>query len=395
MSFPKVVALDTDWTIWQGFLNPALLGKGPGATPKLEDNIARVDRSVLQDGTNHANFVRVCDDVSKIINDILKNGAKLAIVSRNPSKAVCDRALYYYNTINPKDEKEWSIIDMVAYDEVVDGKSSYFFEVMFDDEAFNNVVKVELGTAFQLVRDKLGMTWDVYQQGIDAWRRAKNITIPPHMGGVPNRRLIGYTGLNRPWIDLVQRKEGIVDTTAYYRWGYGLYVADNLGIAKMYNSMERDLGFEAHVCAVYVNDYDIWTRMNKIWVPENTGNPAQMMNRTWSAEETGKNQEDRDAFIAAQWGVRTPYALFSRHFWFNKLPLPQGQRWNEMLLSTQIVRALIDITLLSDAEVDQILSAGISPIFQNSIKEWHTTVPNETRQEFLTRGETDLYQLSA
>ena len=31
--------------------------------------------------------------------------------------------MYYFNAINPKDGKEWSIIHLVQYDEVVDRKS--------------------------------------------------------------------------------------------------------------------------------------------------------------------------------------------------------------------------------------------------------------------------------
>ncbi|KAF9525300.1 acid phosphatase-domain-containing protein [Crepidotus variabilis] len=399
MSYPKIVAFDTDWTIWKSFLDAAELGKGSNSAPKLEDNIARADRWLLRDKS-----LALPSLTPDLINDVLKNNAKLAIVSRNPNKALCDRALYYYNTIIPKDDKEWSIIDMVSYDEVVDGRwhfrrimgwsgSDYSDMLMFDDEAFNNVVKIELGTAFQLVRDKKALTWELYQEGLDAWRRAKKITIPSNVTTPPRRALIGYTGLNKFWIDLVNKREGVVDRTTSYRWGYGLYVADNLGIAKMYHNMEKDIGKDSSVCAVYVKDYDTWARMNKIWVPENTEKPPQMNSGTWFAEETGRNQEDRDAIIAERWGVRTPYALFSRHFWFNRLPIPEGQqRWSEMLLSRQIVRALIEITLLSD---DQTLKAGTSPIFQNSVKEWNITVPDGTRKEFLKREEKELYQLMA
>jgi len=119
MSFPKIVALDTDWTIWQGFLDYKKWGKGPGRVNPVEDNIERVDRRLLRDKTNHDNWIRVYDDISKVVNDILSNGAQLAIVSRNPSKAMCDRALYHFKTTNPSDGNEWPIIHLVKYDEVV------------------------------------------------------------------------------------------------------------------------------------------------------------------------------------------------------------------------------------------------------------------------------------
>jgi hypothetical protein len=37
---------------------------------------------------NDDNWIRVYDDISKVVNDILSNGAQLAIVSRNPSRAM-------------------------------------------------------------------------------------------------------------------------------------------------------------------------------------------------------------------------------------------------------------------------------------------------------------------
>lgn len=82
-------------------------------------------------------------DIPRIVTDILKNGASLAIVSRNTSKAlsvylitsctsryltlICcyrsDRALYYFKAEDPKSGEMTSIIKMVRYDEVVDGES--------------------------------------------------------------------------------------------------------------------------------------------------------------------------------------------------------------------------------------------------------------------------------
>ena len=79
---------------------------------------------------------------------------------------------------------------------------------------------------FEFLPNGGGLTWDAYWQGIEAWRRAKRITIPS--GIQPKHRVIGYSGLPIQWIDLVRKREGTVDTTIPYRWGYALYIASSV-----------------------------------------------------------------------------------------------------------------------------------------------------------------------
>lgn len=124
--YPKLVALDTDGTIFTGELNQKVWGKGPKASQKLTDNVEQVDDFCLRDKSNHANQIHLNKDIPRIVTDILQNGASLAIVSRNTSKALCDRALYYFKAIDPKTGEKKSIIDMVRYDEVVDGGSEFY-----------------------------------------------------------------------------------------------------------------------------------------------------------------------------------------------------------------------------------------------------------------------------
>ncbi len=82
------------------------------------------------------------------------------------------------------------------------------------------------GVSFELARDKKGLTFDVYQRGLRAWRRAKTITIP--RGPAPNRqrKLIAYSGISPLWQSLVNKGEGIVETGIPYRWGYAFYAGD-------------------------------------------------------------------------------------------------------------------------------------------------------------------------
>jgi len=256
---------------------------------------------------------------------------------------------------------------------------------MFDDEAFNNVVRIELGTTFQLVRDRKGLTWDTYQQGLEAWKRAKKITIPSSPG--PVRMLIGFSGLPTTWIDLVGKREGIVDPTTPYRWGYALYIADTIEIANYFSSWNS--GFvtdKSYVCEVWVKDYDTWVKINKVWVPEHSSILPQM-SKNWTPEKTGRNQEDRDRSVANRWGVSTPYVLFSKHHWMKGMPNPR-KRWTEMVVYTPIQPSLFEVVQLSNNKVAQHPKPSPYP-FDRQVRTWNITVPDETRQEFRRYKEPD------
>jgi magnesium-dependent phosphatase 1 len=112
-----------------------------------------------------------------------------------------------------------------------------------------------------------------------------------------------------------------------------------------------------------------------------------MNNMNWTAEQSGRNQEDRDRFIAEHWGVQTPYVLFSKHHWMHGMPIPENQRWSEMVVYTQIQRSLFDVKKLLDTEVAQ--HPNPKPFaFYHQVDPWHILVPKETRMEFLRYGET-------
>ncbi|KAF9529479.1 acid phosphatase-domain-containing protein [Crepidotus variabilis] len=406
MSYPTVVAFDTDMTLWIGLLNFITWGRGWGASMIQEDNIERIDRYQLRDRSNLMNVIELAVDVPNIISDVLQNNAKLAIVSRNLSKAMCDRALYYFSTIKP-DGSEASIIHMVNYDEVVnESKANHFRRIaswsgadysemlMFDDEGMNNVVRIELGTTFQIVNGGMGLNWGIYQLGLAAWRRARSLMIPSNPSGILNRQLIGYSGLPNSWIDLVRKGEGIVETEIPYRWGFGLYVTSSMDIAKYFSGLNGswDPAEQSHVCEVWVKDYDAWLNVQKIWIAEN-GILQQMNNQMISPEEAGQNQENRDNFIAGTWGVWTPYVTFCQHFWMNDMPGIPFQRWSEMVIPTQVYRALIDLNVLSDALANRNFGLDAGP-FPLQIKTWGIQPTDEARAEFLRYGESEMLLLS-
>ncbi|KAI0289735.1 acid phosphatase-domain-containing protein [Russula brevipes] len=408
--FPKIVALDTDWTIWEGFLDHKKWGKGPGRVTPIQNNIERVDDRLLRDKTNHDNRIRVYDDISKVVHDILKNGAQLAIVSRNPSKALCDRALYYFKTTDPKGD-ERSIIHKASYDEVVDEYTVRHFKrihgwsevgysdmVLFDNQAHHNCVRIELGVTFQFLRNKKGLTWEAYQRGIETWRRAKSIRIVSNPSVRASRKVvIGFSGLATDWIERIQMGTGTVDTNENYRWGYALYVGHSLKVARHYckqlneKKKKRKGAKDAYVCAIWVKDYEAWKRIRKIWVPESNSYLPRMNSKEWSAFDSGRNQENRDRVIAERYGVDTPYVLFCRHHWEPDLRKAHGLRYNEMVVYTQIQRALFGVTRLSDKKVNRIANDAPYP-FHCQINNWSITVPDETRREVRNLNDANVFR---
>ncbi|KAF5384466.1 hypothetical protein D9757_006409 [Collybiopsis confluens] len=182
--FPKLVALDTDGTIFTGRLDQEVWGKGFKAAQKLADNIHKVDDFTLEDRSNNDNKIRMNPDIPRIVTDILRNGASLAIVSRNTSKALCDRALYYFHADDPQTGESKSIIKYVRYDEVVDEPQSEHFKriqgwskydytdmVLFDDEAPKDVS--DLGVVVVDCPTSTGLTWQSYEKGIARWTEKK------------------------------------------------------------------------------------------------------------------------------------------------------------------------------------------------------------------------------
>ncbi|KAF8840344.1 hypothetical protein BDN67DRAFT_981104 [Paxillus ammoniavirescens] len=408
--YPKLVSLDTDWTLFWGWLDPKASnwGKGPGAYVPVEDNIEQVDYWDLRDRTNHNIKCGLYADVPRIIKDILQNGAQIAIVSRNRSKGLCDRALWYWKAEDASG-KQRSIIDMVKFNEVYDTNNlrrtkeemtehfskikgwtnfDYFDMIHFDDEATNNIVEMMLGVTFQVSRDQKGLTWDNYQQGIEMWRRNQRIRSPflgRDLNLYPKKKLIGYAGMDQGTIDLLQNGGRRQDRKEAARWGYAMYVADNPAIASYFNQWIKGNAFgqgaQTRVCALWVRDGDLFDRMNKIWVPDQ-GN-LQTDVQKWDAFRIAWSQEDRDRTVA-NWGVQKPYVLFARHPNMGAgFPVRSG-RWNEMVVYGQTQEALFLTVPLSDQEVN---SAAQGPRFEQMISSWNIVVPAETKADFRAHGE--------
>ncbi|KAJ8514906.1 hypothetical protein ONZ45_g7602 [Pleurotus djamor] len=180
--FPRLIALDTDGTVFTGKLDQTVWGKGQGADLTLANNILQVNDSTLRDRRR----IRLSPDIPRIVTDILKNGAALAIVSRNTSKELCDRALYYFKTKVPETQETKSIIHLVKYDEVIDEPISEHFKrikgwsgfdyadmVMFGEGTNVEALQKDLGVSGLGSNATTGLTWERYTAGLDAWRRTK------------------------------------------------------------------------------------------------------------------------------------------------------------------------------------------------------------------------------
>lgn len=338
-------------------------------------------------------------DVPKIIYDILKHNVKLAIVSRNKSKAACDRVLWWWNATDPKDNKKKPIIKMVKFNEVYDEDKTvhmkkiqewtgynYADMILFDDEATNNLVRVEQGVVFQVSRDQKGLTWENYQQGLDQWRRLHAIRsryLGQNLKSYSDPMFIGFAGMDQGTVNLLTQGKNRVDLKEAARWGYAMYIADDARIAKYFAHWIKSNAFGAnaitHVCELWARDRKKFLATNKIWVPED----GTMMSNVQGGDKfkIAWDQENRDAKMA-EWGVKTPYILFSRHFYMGGMPITPA-RWNEMVVYTHVQDALILTIPLTDQQVDEKIALGGRFVkFEEQISNWNIKVPDATKTDF-------------
>jgi len=389
--YPKLVALDTDWTIFWGWLRENEWRNGAGPA---EDNIEKRNYWEIQNRTNPNIDCGMYADVPKIIQDILKNGATLAIVSRNSSKAMCDRALWHW-TVQDHYGQDKSISSLVGFNEVYDADKTVHFDkikgwtnfdysdmILYDDEAINNTVEMMLGVTFQVSRDQKGLTWENYQQGLDVWRRTKAIHSPWHglnPNNYPKRKLLGYSGMDMSTIKQLEAGGRRTDRKEAARWGFAMYVTDDPRVAIWFKDWVKIYfpGTETKVCAIYARDGEIWDRMNKIWAPACRGDMMQDTSSD-SPFKLGWSEEDRNRQVA-QWGVKKPYVLFSRHpSMGGDFPIPWGQRFNELVIYPQVQENLILTIRLSDRE----LSSVSNVYYERKVRDWNITIPDETRNDF-------------
>ncbi|KAG7097700.1 hypothetical protein E1B28_005025 [Marasmius oreades] len=401
MSYPKVVALGIEWVIFSGDLDQNKWGKGSGARSKLSDNILRVSDSEIQDRTNSNHKCHLYPDIPRIVGDILKHGAKLAIVSQNTSKALTDRALYYM-MVKDKDGNDRRLIELVNYDEVYNEPKTVHFEkihgyrqvpymdmVLYDHVKQSTIPEMLQGVTFQYCPS--GLTWDLYQTGLSIWRGTKAIHSPWHglaLTAYPNRKLIGYSGMDHGTIELLEKGGRRHDRKEAARWGHGMYVADDPLVARYFRDWIKVTTFgpasNTTVCEVYARDGEIWDKMNKIWVPDNCHDLKTHVDK--GDEHIAESDIKRDGQVA-DWGVLRPYVLFCRHPNMKdrdgmQFPIPEPKRFNEMVIYGQTQENLIVIRRMSDAQLEQAINNKVNLEYEHKIREWNIKVPGDTKADF-------------
>ncbi|KAJ8501497.1 hypothetical protein ONZ45_g11921 [Pleurotus djamor] len=377
-SFPKIVALDTD--------NPA-----------------------IKCGMH--------SDIPAIVEDILKNGAKLAIVCHSQNKAMCDRALWYWKAPDANGDYK-PIIDLVSYDEnsdknmvhhfdailsYYDNDASYSDMILFDDDPTSNIVEMMVGVTFQIVRGTKGLTMATYKAGIETWRRNQSIITPfvgLNLNDYSRPLFLGYSGMDIESIELLEKGWRKHDRKEAARWGYACYITDDPAIAKYFGDWIKYAfgGSQAKtvVCAMFARDEDQWKALKKVWVPET----ATQTNVNNKPNTVAWSQENRDRLIAS-WGVQKPYVLFSRHVNMNafkqpnmkvRFPVPGRARWNEMVVYGQVQEAqLLTIRMEDDALSLDIGDPEKHVHYEKKIKEWGIQVPQAAWADFRKHKETAIY----
>ncbi|KAF8837791.1 hypothetical protein BDN67DRAFT_991610 [Paxillus ammoniavirescens] len=176
----ELIVRRSSYTLWSGRLDEKYFGKGRGASNVIQDNLelVRPHNRVIRDRSDDRNYIVLFPDVPDIINDILKRGIKIAVTSRNASKALCDRALWHYSA-NDKNDRPQSIISLVTFDEVGNGSKieqlerirewsgmEYKDMILFDSDSSSSEVQKKLGVKFKLLDKSKGLGWREYQEAL-------------------------------------------------------------------------------------------------------------------------------------------------------------------------------------------------------------------------------------
>ncbi|KAG7097703.1 hypothetical protein E1B28_005028 [Marasmius oreades] len=179
----KAIVFEVNWTVWSGKLDPHKWGKGHSARDKPEDNLKRdsSDKHVIRDVSNHSHEIRLFNDIPKIIHDIKKRHIPLGFVSRDSTRKMCDRALYFFEYPDENHHHK-PIINSVNYDETGSGNYISIFNkikgwasaqgneiVFFDCHEESLKVHRELGVRVEIVSHRTGVTWEIYNRALEKY----------------------------------------------------------------------------------------------------------------------------------------------------------------------------------------------------------------------------------
>ncbi|KIY73886.1 hypothetical protein CYLTODRAFT_416537 [Cylindrobasidium torrendii FP15055 ss-10] len=271
--------------------------------------------------------------------------------------------------------------------------ASYMDMILYDHDKLSSILEMLKGVTFQHCPN--GLTWDLYQTGLYIWRGTKAIHSPwhgHHLTAYPNRKLIGYSGMDIGSIELLEKGGRRHDRTEPSRWGLAMYVADDPLVAKYFSDWIKKKSFgdsKTIVCEIYARDGAIWDKMHKIWVPDNRHELKTHVDK--GDEHIADSDLKRDGAVAG-WGVSRPYVLFCRHPNMNtrdglQFPIPEPARFNEMVIYGQTQENLLVIKRMTDDQLNQAIKKKANVHYRHKIREWHIKVPEETKADFAKHNE--------
>ncbi|KAG7096269.1 hypothetical protein E1B28_003717 [Marasmius oreades] len=179
----KAILFEVNDTVWSGKLDPHKWGKGDSARDKQEDNLKRdsSDKHVIRDVSNRSHEIRLFDDIPKIIHDIKERDIPLGFVSKDSSRKLCDRALYYFEYPDENHQHK-PIIKAVKYDETGSGDYTNIFKkikgwasaqgdeiLFFDSHEESQSVHRELDVCVEIVNRHTGVTWEIYNRALQKY----------------------------------------------------------------------------------------------------------------------------------------------------------------------------------------------------------------------------------
>ncbi|KAK1227921.1 hypothetical protein PQX77_009060 [Marasmius sp. AFHP31] len=309
--------------------------------------------------------------------------------------------------VKDQNGKDRRFIELVSYDEVYpEHKTEHFRRIRgYNNEPYKDMVTGTLSSSLSpslkiLFPDFIRQNESEYQSRDDARRHvpalsqwADLVDLPGRAGYLASRKFIGYSGMDLDTIELLEKGGRRHDRKEAARWGYAMYVADDPRVARYFSDWIKATAFgpqaKTIVCEIYARDGDKWDQMNKIWVPDHRHDLKTDVNRDELTVATSELKRDQQV---AAWGVRRPYVLFSRHPNMGRrdglqFPIPNPQRFNEMVIYGQTQENLIVINRMTDAQLDQAIKNKANLSYEHQIPEWNIKVPEQTKADFLRHRE--------
>ncbi|KAJ8503613.1 hypothetical protein ONZ45_g10711 [Pleurotus djamor] len=243
MPSTKVIAFEVDGVLWSGVLDESAIKRHRSAALRVEDNLVQEGELIVKDRKCNPNsHVKLFVEVPSIVHDILKRGIKVAIVTKHPSAALCNRALWYFKA-RGADGQARPIIEMVSYNEILGpnvAKASAFRKIQawsgapfaemlfFDTDSWSTEIQKELGVIVKLVDRKRGLDWSTYQEAMIGQRTTLSEPqadpyATPFYGLPPLGRLLGKGKFSKAY-DSKDKPDAVIkvmeEWTAEHRWRF-------------------------------------------------------------------------------------------------------------------------------------------------------------------------------